>query len=107
MAFRGEMPTLKADAWQRAEADAALAVTTPRHWDAEHPWCYQLETVLKSEGRVLDRWCRGSAFRQTEVSNGQLLINGQPVKIRGTCHHDSHPLLGRAVRATWSDRTSN
>lgn len=36
-------------------------------------------------------------FRQTDIRDGQLLINGQPVKIRGTCHHDSHPLLGRAV----------
>jgi hypothetical protein len=97
VAFRGEMPTLKADPWQRAEADAVLAVTTPRHWEAEHPWCYQLETVLKSEGHVLDRVVQKIGFRQTEVSNGQLLINGRPVKIRGTCHHDSHPLMGRAV----------
>jgi hypothetical protein len=97
VALGGEMPTLKANAWQRVEADAVLTVPKPRHWEAEHPWCYQLETILKADGRVLDRVVQKIGFRQTEISGGQLLINGQPVKIRGTCHHDSHPLLGRAV----------
>jgi hypothetical protein len=97
VALGGQMPALKAAAWQRAEADAVLTVTQPRHWEAEHPWCYQLETVLKADGRVLDQVVQRIGFRQTEVSGGQLLINGRAVKIRGTCHHDSHPLLGRAV----------
>ena len=38
-------------------------------------------------------------FRQTEIRGTEILINGKPVKFRGTCHHDSHPLLGRAVTA--------
>jgi beta-galactosidase len=97
VALSGPMPTLNANPWRRAEADALLTVPKPRHWEAEHPWCYELETVLKGEGRVLDRVVEKIGFRQTEVSGGQLLINGQPVKIRGTCHHDSHPLMGRAV----------
>ena len=48
---------------------------------------------------MLDRVVQKIGFRQTDIQQGQLLINGQPVKIRGTCHHDSHPLLGRAVTA--------
>ena len=38
-------------------------------------------------------------FRQTDVRGTEVLINGKPVKFRGTCHHDSHPLLGRAATA--------
>ena len=93
----GPAPALEADAWQRTETKTTLFVTNPRHWEAEHPCCYLLETILKSKGRVLDRVIQKIGFRQTEIVRGQLLINGQPVKIRGTCHHDSHPLLGRAV----------
>jgi beta-galactosidase len=83
--------------WERGEALVVLDIARPRHWEAEHPNCYRLEAILKSNGRVLDRVTQRIGFRQTQVSGGQLLINGRPVKIRGTCHHDSHPLLGRAV----------
>ena len=64
---------------------------------ARPPNCHLLGYSVKSKGRVLDRVIQKIGFRQTEIVRGQLLINGQPVKIRGTCHHDSHPLLGRAV----------
>jgi hypothetical protein len=83
--------------WQRAEVRLALPVRAPRHWEAEHPARYLVEATLKAKGRVLDKVAQQIGFRQTEVRAGQLLINGQAVKIRGTCHHDSHPLLGRAV----------
>ena len=36
-------------------------------------------------------------FRQVDVRGTELLINGVPVKLRGTCHHDSDPVRGRAV----------
>ncbi len=83
--------------WQRVEADFSLAVTAPRHWEAEHPHRYTLEVLLKKAGREVHRLVQRIGFRQTEVRRGELWINGRPVKIRGTCHHDSHPLLGRAV----------
>ena len=43
-------------------------------------------------------------FRQTDVLGTALLINGKPVKLRGTCHHDSHPLLGHEVTAELTRR---
>jgi len=91
--------------WGRAEVRLALPVSAPAHWEAEHPALYLAEASLKAKGRVLDMAAQRLGFRQTETRDGQLLINGQPVKIRGTCHHDSHPLLGRAVTAAleWQD----
>lgn len=83
--------------WQRAEVRLSLPVNAPRHWEAEHPYCYVLQATLKTKRRVLDQITQKTGFRQTEIRDAQLLINGQPVKIRGACHHDSHPLLGRAV----------
>ncbi len=97
VAFAGQVLSLAANAWQRTEGETVLTISAPLHWEAEHPRCYILETILKANGRVLDRVTQRIGFRQTEIVRGQLLVNGQPVKIRGTCHHDSHPLLGRAV----------
>jgi hypothetical protein len=84
-------------AFKRADLEFTLPVATPRHWDAEHPNLYTLELTLKAGDMALDRLAQHVGFRQTEIRDRQLLINGRPVKIRGTCHHDSHPLLGRAV----------
>jgi hypothetical protein len=88
---------LPSEPWQRWETRLELPVSAPRHWEAEHPDCYLVEATLKANGRVVDQVTQKFGFRQTEVRDGRLLINGQAVKIRGTCHHDSHPLLGRAV----------
>lgn len=83
--------------WERAEVEFSLPVNAPRKWDAEHPNLYALTVELREGSRVIEELSQRVGFRQTDIRDGQLLINGQPVKIRGTCHHDSHPLLGRAV----------
>ena len=95
--------TTKAEAsikpWTRAEFVFSLPVSNPVKWDAEHPRLYTLTFDLQAEGRNVEPSARRIGFRQTDIRNGRLLVNGQAVKIRGTCHHDSHPLMGRAVTA--------
>jgi len=83
--------------WKRIELDVDLPVKSPRKWDAEHPNLYRLRTALKSGNRVIQTLTQKIGFRQTEVRGTALLINGKPVKIKGACHHDQHPLMGRAV----------
>lgn len=89
--------SLSAGPWQRTEVSFAVPVATPSRWDAEHPDGYTLALTLEADGRVLEELAQRIGFRQTDIRDRRLLVNGRPVKIRGTCHHDSHPLLGRAV----------
>jgi beta-galactosidase len=84
-------------AWQRVETYIDLPVKSPKKWDAEHPNLYLLRTQLKSGDRVVQTLTQRIGFRQTGVRGTELLINGKPVKIKGACHHDQHPLMGRAV----------
>ncbi|MFZ1933280.1 MAG: glycoside hydrolase family 2 TIM barrel-domain containing protein [Thermoguttaceae bacterium] len=83
--------------WRRIDVDVNLPVKSPSQWNAEHPNLYLLRTELKSGDRVVQTLTQKIGFRQTDVRGTELLINGKPVKIRGTCHHEQHPLLGRAV----------
>jgi beta-galactosidase len=83
--------------WQRTEVDVRLPAKSPKKWDAEHPNLYVLRTELKAGQRVLHTLDQRIGFRQTDVRGTELLINGRPVKIKGACHHDQHPLMGRAV----------
>ena len=36
-------------------------------------------------------------FRQVEIKDGNLLVNGVPIMIKGVNRHEMHPDLGRAV----------
>jgi len=88
---------IAAGAWERAESDFTVPVASPRKWEAEHPNLYLLTVDLRSGGRIIQTYQQRIGFRTTEVRGSEILINGRPVKLRGTCHHDTHPLLGRAV----------
>ena len=83
--------------WSRTEVEVNLPVKSPKKWDAEHPNLYGFFMELKSGNQVIHTICPKIGFRQTEIRGTELLINGKPVKIKGACHHDQHPLMGRAV----------
>jgi len=83
--------------WAREEVSAKLAVPSRRKWDAEHPNLYTLTAVVERGGTVIQRVSQRIGFRQVDVVGPEIHINGKRVKFRGTCHHDSDPLLGRAI----------
>jgi hypothetical protein len=102
---------LKLAPWSRAPVDFSCPIAQPKTWDAEHPRRYELTVALSAailEGAPpmlpFQRLSRKIGFRQTEIRGPALLINGAPVKLRGTCHHDGDPLLGRAVTARMERR---
>jgi len=74
----------------------SIPVQNPLKWDAEHPNLYTFITELTdSDGKVTWSKTQKIGFREVEVQGNQLLVNGKPVKLRGACRHDIHPLLGR------------
>jgi hypothetical protein len=83
--------------WASAKHTARLAVNAPLLWTAEHPNVYRLEGVLSRSGVEVQRVSQNAGFRETRIEGTKVLVNGVPLKFKGTCHHDSHPLLGRAV----------
>lgn len=73
-------------------------VTNPLKWSAEEPNLYTLVLTLKdSKGRVLEviPWRLG--FRTSEIKNGQILVNGRPVMIKGVNRHEHDPDLGQVT----------
>lgn len=72
-----------------------IPVENPDKWDAEHPNLYTLITTLSENGKATISQNRKVGFREVEVHGNRLLVNGSPVKLRGACRHDIHPILGR------------
>lgn len=76
----------------------AIPVSKPFKWDTEHPNLYTLVTELYDPvGKSLYSKTQKIGFREVEVKGNQLFVNGSPVKLRGACRHDIHPLLGRTT----------
>ena len=72
-----------------------LILEDPAKWTAENPNLYTLRVSLKKEGKIIHMFTEKIGFREIEMQGNEMLVNGQPVKLRGACRHDMHPTLGR------------
>ena len=66
-------------------------------WTAETPNLYNLLITLKKKGEVLQVVRQRLGFRHVEIKNGQLLLNGQPILIKGVDRHELDPDGGYVV----------
>ena len=67
-------------------------------WSAENPQLYELQIVLEdAKGRQWDATKIKTGFRISEIKNGQLLFNGQPVLLKGVNRHEHDPVMGHVV----------
>mgnify|MGYP001344392234 CR=1 FL=1 len=73
-----------------------IEVKNPLKWDAEHPNLYTLNVSLLKKGEIISQFNCKVGFREIKIVGERLLVNGQPVKLRGVNRHDTHPVLGRA-----------
>jgi len=60
-------------------------------WTAETPNLYNLIVTLKKKGEVLQVVRQQMGFRHIEIKGGQLLLNGQPILIKGVDRHELDP----------------
>lgn len=76
-----------------------LEIKQPVKWDAEHPNLYELTVCLYDKENEIGRFSRNIGFREVKIDADRMLVNGRPVKLRGACRHDIHPMLGRTTTA--------
>jgi len=73
-------------------------VQNPHKWSAEHPNLYTIVLALKdSAGRVIEFESAQVGFRKVEIKGGQLLLNGQPILIKGVNRHEHDPITAHYV----------
>lgn len=71
---------------------ARFVVRNVKKWTAETPYLYTLLAIVKDkEGNILEVIPQKVGFRKVEIRNGQFLVNGQPVLIKGTNRHEMDP----------------
>jgi beta-galactosidase len=74
------------------------AVENPKKWTAETPWLYTVVLTLNNnEQQAIEAVSCRVGFRRVQIEKGQLLINGQPIRLYGVNRHEHDPDHGRAV----------
>ncbi|HYW78684.1 MAG TPA: glycoside hydrolase family 2 TIM barrel-domain containing protein, partial [Thermoguttaceae bacterium] len=78
--------------------DLSMPVESPKKWTAETPNLYPLLLVLKdTAGDVIEVIPSQVGFREVEIRDGQLLVNGRAVLLKGTNRHEHDPDTGHTI----------
>ncbi len=73
-------------------------ISNPKKWTAETPELYQLVLILKdAEGKTLEVTGTKVGFRKLAIENGQLLVNGVAITLRGVNRHEHDEITGHVV----------
>jgi beta-galactosidase len=73
-------------------------VTDPAKWSAEDPNLYTLVLeLLGADGKALHTTAQPVGFREVEVRDKQILVNGERILIKGTNRAETDPDTGRYV----------
>ena len=76
---------------------AELITPNPQKWTAETPDLYTLYISLYDGDKLLECIPQRVGFRKVEIKNQQLLVNGQPILIKGVDRHELDPDGGYVV----------
>ena len=79
---------------QAIKGNAIIEVENPHKWTAETPYLYTLYASLEGSNEVIPVKV---GFRKVEMKNAQLLVNGQPVFIKGANRHELDPDGGYVI----------
>ena len=74
------------------------AIENPRLWSAEKPNLYQFTiSLLDRNEQEQMAIAQQVGFRKVEINGGQLLVNGQPVILKGVNRHEHDEYTGHVV----------
>ena len=76
----------------------SLALSKANLWSCEHPYLYRLRTSVLVGGETVDQITTDFGVRTIRFDpNRGFFLNGQPVKIKGTCNHQDFAGCGRGL----------
>ncbi len=82
-------------AGERRHVTTALQVSRPHLWSPRSPNLYDLTSTVR--GAAVDTVTTRIGVRRVAFEGGQLLLNGEPLKLRGVNRHQEYPYVGYAL----------
>ena len=73
-------------------------INNVRKWSAEAPNLYKLSlTLMNRENTIIESTAINVGFKTSEIKNGQLLVNGKPILIKGVNRHEHDEDYGHVI----------
>ena len=82
---------------QATGAQGVIKVPKVNAWTAETPYLYKAYITLKNKQGAAEVIPQKVGFRNVEIKDAQLLVNGQPVLVKGADRHEMDPDGGYVV----------
>ena len=79
------------------KGEAGIIIPQPLKWTAETPNLYMAVISLYDGDKVAESIRQRIGIRKVEIKGGQLLVNGQPILIKGADRHELDPDGGYIV----------
>ena len=73
---------------RKGKAHITFAIESPSLWSAEQPYLYNLTAHIRIGNKTSECVTQRVGFRTSEIKEGQLLINGKPILIKGVNRHE-------------------
>ena len=80
------------------KAEGRIEISHAKLWSPAAPHLYQCEfTLLDAEGLEIDQYALHTGIRTVQVVKSQILLNGEPIFLKGFGKHEDFPVLGRSL----------
>lgn len=76
------------------EMTTSLEAKDVKLWSFDSPNLYRLNTFIRENGQILDKRSDNFGIRQFKVTNSQMLLNGEPVRLAGFNRVSDHRYWG-------------
>ena len=80
-------------------------VSNPLKWTHETPNLYKVAISLQNKnGDILEVVSCNTGFREIEIKNREVLLNGKPIMFKGVNKVEHHPVLGKQTTKEWLEK---
>ena len=76
------------------QAKVRLRPDQVRRWSVDHPQLYTARAAVLEAGRETETSTTTFGIRKVEARAGQLVLNGEPIRMGGGNRHSDHPQFG-------------
>jgi len=94
---KGMISTGALDGGAEEMLELSLDISNPDKWSAEYPRLYMFLMELMDGDEVLEVISARMGFREVEVINQAICVNGVPIKFNGVNSHMLHPETGHTM----------
>jgi len=78
--------------------ELSAKIARPHQWSAEDPYLYAMLITLKNgQGKTLEVIPAKVGFRKVELKDGDMLVNGKRILVKGVNRHEHEPDKGQAI----------